>query len=87
MSRDIEDGASSASIAAMNAKEISRIQNRGYAPVSAKSTSLDSAHVERGSLLSLSLSLGGLVRDDPRVVCALEEYLEALSAGRHYVAQ
>ena len=44
---------------------------------------LDSAHAERElSLLSLSLSLGGVVRDDPRVVSALEEYLEALTAGR-----
>ena len=49
---------------------------------SAKETSLDPAQFERDSLLSLSLSLGGLVRDDPRVVTALEEYLEALSAGR-----
>jgi eukaryotic-like serine/threonine-protein kinase len=80
MSRDIENGASPAP---MDAKEIPRIQNRGYAPVSAKSTALDSAQVvERSSLLSLSRSLGGLVRDDPRVVCALEEYLEALSTGR-----
>ncbi len=37
---------------------------------------------DTGSLVSLSLSIGGIVRDDPRVVTALEEYLEALSAGR-----
>ena len=38
--------------------------------------------MNQNSLLSLSLSIGGMVRDDPRVVTALEEYLEALSVGR-----
>ena len=82
MSRDIETGPSSTPIAAMNAKEMARIQNRACAPGSAKGTSLDSARAEKGSLQSLSLSLGANIRDDPQVVRALEEYLEALSAGQ-----
>ena len=82
MSREFENGASSALIGAMNGKEQPRSHSGRYAPVAAEGTSLDPAQTERGSLLSLSLSLGGLVRDDPRVVSALEEYLEALSAGR-----
>jgi eukaryotic-like serine/threonine-protein kinase len=53
-----------------------------YPPNTLRRTSLDASQFERGSLVSLSLSIGGMVRDDPRVVTALEEYLEALGAGR-----
>ena len=53
-----------------------------YPPNAVTRTSLNASHSERGSLVSLSLSIGGMVRDDPRVVTALEEYLEALGAGR-----
>jgi eukaryotic-like serine/threonine-protein kinase len=36
---------------------------------------------EGGWSLSSSTALGGLVRDDPRVIAALEDYLESLRAG------
>jgi len=44
--------------------------------------SLELAQTEAKSLVSLSLSLDGFTRDDPRVIAALEVYLEDLRAGR-----
>jgi eukaryotic-like serine/threonine-protein kinase len=82
MSRGFEDDAWSAPVGALNGKGEPTSYGGGNAPNSAKGLSLVPAEAERSSLLSVSLSLGGLVRDDPRVVSALEEYLEALSAGR-----
>lgn len=82
MNRDIEDGARSAPVAAMNENGEPRNYIGGNTSDPANVRSIDPAQAEKGSLLSLSLSLGGLVRDDPRVISALEEYLEALSAGR-----
>ena len=43
--------------------------------------SLEPVETEAKLLRSLSLSLGGFTRDDPRVIAALEAYLEALRAG------
>ena len=82
MSRDLEDGASCARIGAINGQGKLKTHSRAHVPVSAKGTSVDGNQAARGSVLSGSQSLSGLVRDDPRVVSALEEYLEALSAGR-----
>ena len=80
MTKEIQNNAWSAPLDKMNVKRPSTAVAK-YAVVSAKRTSPDPVQFEEGSLLSLSLSIGGLVRDDPRVVIALEEYLEGLSTG------
>ena len=45
-------------------------------------TSAESDLVSLSSLSALSAAFGGFAANDPRVVAALEEYLEALRAGR-----
>jgi eukaryotic-like serine/threonine-protein kinase len=51
----------------------------GRAP--SRAGSIESTRAETGNLHSLSLSQSGFWRDDPRVIAALEEYLEALQSG------
>ena len=46
-----------------------------------RSGSTESIRAEAGKLHSLCLSQSGFGRDDPRVIAALEEYLEALQSG------
>jgi len=60
-----------------NAKVIDRA--KAHLPV--QRDLLGPAQTEAKSLLSLSVSLGGITRDDPRVIAALEVYLEDLRAG------
>ncbi len=52
------------------------------ARLSVRGDLLEPAKVEAKSLLSQSFSLGGDTPDDPRVIAALEAYLEDLQAGR-----
>jgi serine/threonine protein kinase len=82
MNRDIEADASSAPVGKSNRIGNPKSHSGGHAPISLKNTSLDADPNRRAALLSLSLSLGGFVQDDPRVVRALEDYMEALNAGR-----
>jgi len=58
-----------------------KVIGREKAHLSVRGNSLEPAQTEAKSLLSLSLSLGGFTRDDPRVIAALEVYLEDLRAG------
>ena len=82
MNRDTSHGTWSAPSGTVNGKGKSKTMGRESASVSASGESLGPARIGRDSLLSLSLSVGGFARDDPRVVSALEECLEALHAGR-----
>ena len=50
--------------------------------LSVRGDSLEPAQIEAMSLLSLSFSLGRDTPEDPRVIAALEAYLEDLQAGR-----
>src|SRR5262245_45630420 len=50
--------------------------------LSVRGDSLEPAQIEAESLLSLSFSLGRDTPEDPRVIAALEAYLEDLQAGR-----
>jgi serine/threonine protein kinase len=55
---------------------------RQQAGLSTWGDALELPPTEAKSLLSLSISLGSFTRDDPRVISALEGYLEDLRAGR-----
>ena len=81
MNRDTNHGMRSAPSGTVNARGDSKAIGRESTSIPANGESLDPAQIGRGSLLSLSLSLSGFARDDPRVVTALEEYLDALRAG------
>ena len=50
--------------------------------LSVREDSREPAQIEAKSLLSRSISLGEDTPDDPRVIAALEAYLEDLEAGR-----
>ncbi len=81
MNRDRSHGTWSAPSGTVNATGKSKLIGREPESISASKQSFNSVQIGRDSLLALSLSAGGLARDDPRVVTALEEYLEALHAG------
>ncbi len=54
-----------------------KVNGRAGAPAGA----FEHSRAEGGWLLSSSTALGGSVRDDPRVIAALEDYLESLRTG------
>ncbi|MFI5454631.1 MAG: protein kinase [Isosphaerales bacterium] len=65
-----------------NGKGNTKVIGREKTHFPVRGDSLEPAQTEPKSLVSLSLSLGGFTRDDPRVIAALEVYLEDLRAGR-----
>ena len=79
MSRNLENGSWTAPLDALNGNKKPTSNQTERTSASVRGKSVDSA--ERAALASLSRSLGGLVRDDPRVVAALEKYLQCLSSG------
>ncbi len=82
MTLDTQDNSWSALFGALAGRTRSKTISGDYTAPSMKGTSLESPQLHGSSLLSMSLSIGSMVRDDPRVVAALEEYLEALNTGR-----
>jgi eukaryotic-like serine/threonine-protein kinase len=77
MNSEQNPGAKSAPDEQGNAKR--KGKTIGHTP--SRTGSIESTRAGAGKLRSLSLSQSGFGRDDPRVIAALEEYLEALRTG------